>query len=161
MKIISFTKVSLSHGWLGNMAPFPVVHEGNSYRTTEALFQALRFDQETIRDLIRNEKSPMAAKMLAKRYRSQMVVVTQSPSDVDNMRMVLELKLLTHPQLRDLLSETADAMIIEDCSRRPRGSGLFWGAAFLGGEWRGANVLGKLWMDIRDSAYLDRSGTRS
>ena len=26
--VIAFTKVALPYGWLGNMAPFPVKHEG-------------------------------------------------------------------------------------------------------------------------------------
>src|SRR5262249_49560871 len=64
-RVIAFTKVDLPYGWLGNMAPFPVMHDGRGYRTTEALFQALRFDQEPIREAIRGEKSPMAAKMRA------------------------------------------------------------------------------------------------
>ncbi|MBV8189073.1 MAG: NADAR family protein [Alphaproteobacteria bacterium] len=149
--LVRFTKVSLPYGWLGNMAPFPVAHEGKTYRTTEALFQALRFDQETIRDSIRNEKSPMAAKMRAKTFRSQMVVAPQGEQDVANMDMVLRLKLHSHPRLQAMLAETGDARIIEDCSRRPRGSGLFWGAALVDNEWRGENVLGKLWMAIRDS----------
>jgi hypothetical protein len=50
MHTIAFTKVALSFGWLGNMAPYPIVYEAKLYRTTEALFQALRFDDETIRD---------------------------------------------------------------------------------------------------------------
>jgi len=140
------------------MAPFAVVHDGKTYRTTEALFQALRFEQETIREAIRNERSPMAAKVLARRHRNQMVIAPQSTQDVDNMGMVLQLKLRAHPQLQKLLRETGDALIIEDCSRRPQGSGLFWGAALIDGEWQGANVLGQLWMEIRERAG-DRNAT--
>jgi ribA/ribD-fused uncharacterized protein len=150
MSIIAFTKVTLPHGWLGNMAPFPIAHEGRIYRTTEALFQALRFDEDAIREAIRSERSPMAAKMRAKIQRDRMVVVPQSPQDVANMAMVLRLKLDTHPRLRAMLAETGDATLIEDCSKRAHGSGLFWGAALVDGEWQGANVLGKLWMEIRD-----------
>lgn len=36
---LTFTKVRLPHGWLGNMAPFSVVFDGKPWRTTEALFQ--------------------------------------------------------------------------------------------------------------------------
>jgi predicted NAD-dependent protein-ADP-ribosyltransferase YbiA (DUF1768 family) len=156
MKLFTFTKVSLPYGWFGNMAPFPVIHEGKLYRTTEAPFQALRFDQDTVRAAIRNEKSPMAAKMRAETYREQMVIVPQRAHDVDNVKMVLQLKLRSHPRLRTLLAGTGDATIIEDCSRRPRGSGLFWGAALINGEWQGANVLGKLWMEIGDHGEGDR-----
>lgn len=147
---IAFTKVNLPYGWLGNMAPFPVVHEAKTYRTTEALFQALRFANEDIREAIRTEKSPMAAKMRAKKYRGEMVVVPQSAEDVANMKSVLRLKLQTHARLWKLLVATGDALIVEDCSKRPRGSGLFWGAALIDGHWQGTNTLGTLWMSIRD-----------
>ena len=40
MNEIWFTKVDLPYGWLGNMAPYPVLHDGCRWLTTEALFQA-------------------------------------------------------------------------------------------------------------------------
>ena len=42
MNEIWFTKVNLPYGWLGNMAPYPVLHDGCRWLTTEALFQAMR-----------------------------------------------------------------------------------------------------------------------
>ena len=95
--IIAFTKVALPFGWLGNMAPYPVTYGGKAWRTTEALFQALRFEDESIRESIRQEKSPMAVKFIAKRHQSKMVVEPRSPADLDNMRLVLRLKLQAHP----------------------------------------------------------------
>jgi len=65
--IISFTTVKGSYGWLGNMAPFPLVHQGVRYRTPEALFQCLRFDgAPEIQEKIRAQASPMAAKWTAR-----------------------------------------------------------------------------------------------
>lgn len=148
-KIISFTKVDLPYGWLGNMAPYPVAYEDLTYRTTEALFQALRFDDPAIREQIRAEKSPMAAKMRAKKHAAARVVAPLGAQDLDNMRLVLALKLSFHPPLRRQLLDTGEAQIVEDCSKRPRGSGLFWGAALIAGAWKGDNMLGKLWMALR------------
>jgi predicted NAD-dependent protein-ADP-ribosyltransferase YbiA (DUF1768 family) len=82
MNVIAFTKVNLPHGWLGNMAPVSVTHQAKTYRTSEALFQALRFHDEEIREAIRGEKSPMAAKMRARRYRDQIAMAPQSVADV-------------------------------------------------------------------------------
>lgn len=151
MKTIAFTKVRLPYGWMGNMAPFPVSYDDKTFRTTEALFQALRFDDTAIHEIIRAEKSAMAAKMQAKNRQDKMVIVPQSTADVDNMRMVLRLKLSTHPALREELLATGDAVIVEDCTRRPHGSGLFWGAALIDNAWTGENVLGTLWMELRDA----------
>jgi ribA/ribD-fused uncharacterized protein len=149
MNVIAFTKVKLPYGWLGNMAPFAVVHKDLKYRTTEALFQSVRFSDSAIREEIRKQGSPMAAKMIAKKNRSHMAVTPQSQQDLDNMMMVLRLKIEQHPQLLAWLLATQDAIIVEDCSKRQHGSGLFWGAALVDGEWRGANNLGKLWMQLR------------
>lgn len=151
MNEISFTKVKLPFGWLGNMAPYPNIVDGHTWPTSEALFQALRFSDDQIRQDIRTQKSPMAAKMVAKRNREQMVVAPQSDQDLANMRRVLRLKVEQHPSLRVALLDTGDARIIEDCTARPRGSGLFWGAAKTPqGWWNGENWLGKLWEELRE-----------
>ena len=107
-------------------------------------------------EAIREEKSPMAAKFVAKRYKTKMVVEPLSDDDVENMRVCLKLKLDQHPDLRDRLLATGDAEIIEDCSKRKRGSGLFWGAALEDGVWEGTNMLGKLWMELRDEVQCSQ-----
>lgn len=153
MNTIAFTKVSLPYGWLGNMAPFAVTYEGVEWRTTEALFQALRFDaNDPVRELIRAEKSPMAAKMLAKKHAARRVVVPLTREDVDIMAMVLRLKVEQHPSLKQDLLATGDAILVEDVTKRPGGTGLFWGAALRSdGTWEGGNALGQLWMELRES----------
>lgn len=149
--VIAFTKVKLPYGWLGNMSPFPIEHEGKVWRTTEALFQALRFDDEEIRELIREQKSPMAAKMMAKKHKDRMKVTPLSDDDYLNMMMCIILKIKHHPELIDELIATGDALIVEDVtSRGTRGSNLYWGALLNDeGEWIGENKLGKAWMHLR------------
>ena len=133
----------------GNMATFPIEFNGVVWLTSEALFQAMRFDDEKIKQEIRNEKSPMGAKMKAKKYQASMVVEPTSEKDIDNMRLCLKLKIEQHPELKQKLIDSGDTFIVEDCTRRQRGSGLFWGAALVDGEWKGQNQLGKLWMELR------------
>lgn len=162
---ISFTKVALEDGWMGNMSPHPIVYEGVTWKTAEALFQALRFDGQTevgqqIREAIRTEKSPMGAKMVAKKQVNARVVEPLSNQDKDNMRMVLRLKFDQHPELQKKLRQTAQFSIYEDCSaRRPSPWGaikvinpdhdpersLSW--AF---KWQGMNLLGTMLMELRD-----------
>jgi predicted NAD-dependent protein-ADP-ribosyltransferase YbiA (DUF1768 family) len=150
-KVIAFTKVSLPYGWLGNMSPFPIEYDGKMWRTTEALFQALRFNDDSIRELIREQKSPMAAKMIAKKNRELMSIVPLSEEDYLNMMMCLILKLKYHPALIDELVATGKSTIIEDVTLRGnRGSNLYWGALLNSkGEWIGENNLGKAWMHLR------------
>lgn len=150
MKTISFTKVDLPFGWLGNMSPYPIEYDGKTWRTSEALFQALRFGSEEIREMIRAEKSPMGAKMKAKKYREDMSIKPLSEEDIKNMQMCIRLKLEQHPDLQVQLASTQDKQIVEDVTSRPRGSGLFWGAMKTDSGWEGKNVLGKIWMEIRE-----------
>jgi len=147
--MILIRKVKDENGWLGNMSPHPVSHDGKTYRTAEALFQSLRFDADEITESIREQKSPMAAKMKAKKQRDRMLVEPMSEADLDNMRLVLRLKILQHPALRIELLATGDQEIVEDCTRRPNRSGLFWRAAEANSQWIGENWLGRLWMEIR------------
>lgn len=149
--VIAFTKVALPYGWLGNMAPFPIRYGGMEWRTSEALFQAMRFAyDDPIREKIREEKSPMGAKFTAKANSDSMVVVPLSRLDVANMRRVLRMKLEQHPELVKRLLETGDSPIIEDVTSRKRaGNHRFWGAALEDGKWIGENTLGKLWMELR------------
>lgn len=155
---VAFTKVKLPNGWLGNMAAFPLTYEGVEWRTPEALFQALRFSDTRIREEIRLERSPMGAKMVAKRHASEMTVVPTSGADLDLMEKVLRLKLEQHPQLIQDLLATGDEVIIEDVSGRPSGGRhVFWGMSQATGEWVGENALGKIWMKLREELKHGRS----
>ena len=153
---IAFTKVRLPYGWLGNMSPHPVCFNGVEWRTTEALFQALRLPLgHPGQELIRAEKSPMGAKMKAKTMVDQFIVEPKSQTDCFNMMACLGLKLTHNPELIEELRNTGDAHLIEDCSARPHGSGLYWGAARCpDGTWVGHNVLGELWMIQRDRVRM-------
>lgn len=119
-------KVAEPFGWLGNMSPYPIACNDLLFKTSEALFQALRYADIKIIEEIRQQKSPMSAKMVAKKYKSSMIVEPSSEEDLGNMRLCLRLKLEQHPSLVDLLLATDD-FIVEDCTKRQRGSGLFWG----------------------------------
>lgn len=147
MKTIPFTKVAMPYGWLGNMSPHPIKYDGKTWRTAEALFQALRFADEQDREAIRSQTSPMAAKLVAKRRKLNMAVIPGSDQDIENMRLVLRLKVEQHPSLRQQLIETGDAEIVEDCTNR-RAS--IWGAKYCQGRWDGRNLLGLLWMELRN-----------
>ncbi len=162
MEVIAFTKVALPYGWLGNMSPHPIEYAGKKYRTAESLFQCLRFGSENdaIKEEIRAAKSPIAAKMVAKKYAAQMTVEPMSVIDCRLMEVVIKEKLAQHPDLLTQLLATGDATIIEDVtSRGAGGRHRFWGAAKVGDEWVGENTLGKLWMEIRGEKRLVENPT--
>lgn len=150
MNVIAFTKAKLPYGWMGNMTRYPIKFGDIIYPSAEALFQALRFSDNEIREIIRSEKNPMSAKERAKENAKSMTVKPLSEKDVSNMRLCISLKVSQHPNLINELLDTGDATIIEDVTKRGNvGSNLFWGAMLVNDEWIGENILGKIWMDLR------------
>jgi len=143
-------RVRETWGHLGNMAPYPLLLEDVEWRTSEHAFQALRCPRGPVWDLINAEKSPMAAKMVAKAHADLRVVIPMSPEDLVLMERVLRAKLAQHVNIRELLRETGDRHIVEDCTSRPHGTGLFWGARRTDQGWEGKNWLGVKWMEIRN-----------
>ncbi len=142
-----FRKTNEPFGGLSNMAGgYPLVVNGVKIRTSEALYQACRFPHlPDLQAQIIGERSPMAAKMRGKPFRSQ------SRPDWDAvrvsvMRWSLRVKILQHwSNFAGLLLETGDRPIVEH-SRRDR----YWGAVALNDEeLEGQNVLGRLLMELR------------
>ncbi len=150
MANISFTKVDLPYGWLGNMSPSIITWNGKTWRTCEAVFQSMRFSNPEIQELIRLEKSPMSCKMKSKKYKSEMKVEPMSKQDVQNMKTCLLLKFSQNPVLLQKLLLTKDHVLIEDIGSRKGERHLFWGMRRKGDQWEGKNTLGKLLMEVRD-----------
>jgi ribA/ribD-fused uncharacterized protein len=137
-------------GDLGNMSAQEVKYRGMDFKTSEHLFQWLRFEgHPKVQQKIFHRKSPMTVKMTAKSFRH---LLDKPDSDVDLkiMRRCLRLKMDQHEEIKNLLQSTGHKMIVEDCSARPRGDSFYWGLANINGQWVGENWLGKLWMELRE-----------
>ncbi len=161
MSEIAFTKVDLPYGWLGNMSPHIVKYQNQWYKTAEALFQCMRYEGfPEVQQEIRDQKSPMSAKMAAKKHKKLIAGKSskedEERKDLERMRECLLLKLSAHPDLKRRLLGTKDEVIIEDCTKRKGGSGMFWGMAKMeDGKWVGRNELGKLWMAVREELVTE------
>jgi predicted NAD-dependent protein-ADP-ribosyltransferase YbiA (DUF1768 family) len=79
--------------------------------------------------------------------------------DIQWMRECLWLKIRRYADHMRKLKASHPHRIVEDCTKRPRGSGMFWGAALIDGEWVGRNVLGELWMEIREELLREEGGS--
>lgn len=153
--VIEFTKVDLPWGWLGNMFASPIKYKGKEWKTSEALFQALRFEDEEIRELIRGEKSPMGAKMKAKGNKNKMLIEPMSEKDIENMKMVVRLKFDQNPVLKSKLKVSGEHVIVENIGERNGARHLFWGMKKINGEWVGNNMMGKILMELREEFKMD------
>lgn len=143
-----FLKTAERYGGLSNMAGgYPLEVNGHRILTSEALYQACRFPHlPDVQRLIIDQKSPMAAKMKSKPYRSQS---RQDWNDINVtvMRWCLHVKLAQHwDRFGDLLRSTDDQPIVEESRRDP-----FWGARPMDDETLvGRNVLGILLTRLRE-----------
>jgi predicted NAD-dependent protein-ADP-ribosyltransferase YbiA (DUF1768 family) len=153
--VISFSKVNLPNGWMANMAPYPLLYEGKWYRSSEELFQCLRFEgHPSVQEEIRKHQSPSAFRRKAKT--EEALVIRGQPlsreEDIRRMRLCLLLKLERYPKLKTLLLNTGRKRIVEETTARPSQPALFWGARWNPhtGAWEGNNALGELWMNLRN-----------
>lgn len=138
---IEFYRTGERFGGFSNFSRHPVRVQGVLWPTSEALFQAAKFpDDPAYRERIRTASSPSAAAALG---RSRSVPLRSDWDDLrlDVMRWVLRLKFEQHPDLRELLLATGDALLVE---HTPRDS--FWGD---GGDGSGENWLGRLLVELR------------
>ena len=154
---VRFTKVALSWGFLGNMAAYPIIFNAKSWKTVEAAFQASRFpDRLDIQEMIREEKSPMGAKMKAKKFKKFMSVVPMSAEDQGNLFECVKIKFETHADIARKLKNTIknNCRIIEDSSSRKGSRHQFWGSRLIHDDgvnyWEGDNVMGEILMRVRN-----------
>lgn len=158
---ILIRKVADETGWLSCMSPHPVTKDNFVYKTCEALFQTERFTgHPEIQKIIRDEKSPMGAKMKARKNKNLLnrgEKWDEAPQDLELMKECFKLKLEQHPELKDKLIATGNAKIIEDCTSHDRESARFWGMVYKEGKWQGENKLGQIWMDLRGEIVQERN----
>lgn len=152
-EVVWFWKTTDTFGGLSNMARgFPMVVGGHPIASVEALYQALRFPHSPT---IQGEILAASNAWLAKR--AAQVHAQESRSDwrrvrVAIMRWCLKLKLGHSPtRFGALLDRTGVVPIVERSSRD-----TFWGAvAQPDGRLVGANVLGRLLMELRELCRRD------
>ncbi len=153
--MITYNKVNEENGWLSNMSAHSINYENKIWRTAEALFQAMRFNDETIKEIIRNEKSPMGAKMKSKKHKNSYAIELRSAEDIENMKLCVKLKLEQHPDLKRRLLATGDNEIVEDIGKRNAPNHLFWGKRNTNNGWIGTNTMGKIWMEFREQLKIE------
>ncbi|WP_251030938.1 NADAR family protein [Exiguobacterium sp. s196] len=147
-KVIVFKKTKEDYGGLSNMASgYPIVVENVSFLTSEALYQAMRFpDFPEIQKQIIEQKSPMTAKMISKKYKNK----TRDDWDevrIMVMRWCIRVKLIHNwDKFGCLLLSTRNNIIVEESHKD-----LFWGAVPDENNLLiGTNALGRLIMELRE-----------
>ncbi|GJE95792.1 NADAR family protein [Phanerochaete sordida] len=126
-----------------NFSPHAIEFEGKIYPSSEHLFQAHKFlgTRPDIAERVRAAPSPRAALEEATRQRAH-VRPGWRQVNIASMDTVLALKFAQHADLRQLLLDTGNRVLVEDS---PVDS--FWGC---GADGKGRNELGKALMRLRD-----------
>ena len=138
-------------GEFSNFYPLPAPIPAGPwlFNSSEALYQAAKFAAAPdIQARIAAAPAPREAARIG-RDRALPADPAWSGQRVNVMRWVLRRKLETLPELiAPLLERTGDRAIVEISTRDP-----YWGAAPTtlpeGPVWHGSNVLGRLWMELR------------
>lgn len=138
---IYFYRAGDPYGCLSNFSAHPILMDGETWPTSEHYFQAQKFFDPDYRERIRLTSSPMIAARLG---RSRAVPIRPDWEEVkiEIMRKALWAKLQQHSDVRESLLSTGSAELVEHTK-----NDRFWAD---GGDGSGQNMLGKLWMEIRE-----------
>lgn len=141
MDAIRFYSTADEWGEFSNFAPYPIRLDGATWPTSEHYFQAQKFVDPAVLAKVRKARSPLEAARLG-RSRKEKLRRDWESVKVGVMRKAVTAKFQQHPELATLLLSTGSAKIVERTELDD-----FWGD---GGDGRGANMLGRILMQVRD-----------
>ncbi|BAU12952.1 hypothetical protein LEP3755_34880 [Leptolyngbya sp. NIES-3755] len=147
---INFYNLDKPYGYFSNFARYPIDINGKTWATSEHYFQAQKFPETPHEEEIRQAKSPRQAADMG-RDRSRPLRPDWEAVKDDVMREALYAKFTQHPDLKEKLLATDDAVLVEHTR-----NDSYWGD---GGDGSGRNMLGKLLMELRDRIRNEVAGT--
>jgi ribA/ribD-fused uncharacterized protein len=125
-----------------NFSAHAIEFRGKLYPTCEHAYQAAKCTDPQGQEAIRNARSPLEAKRLANETYKAARDPDWGNKKVAVVEEVLRAKLAQHLEAKEALRESGNEDIVEDSP-----TDYFWG---IGADGSGQNVLGKLWMKLRD-----------
>ena len=145
-------KVSEPWGIFGNFARTPIVIDEVMFKTSEQLFQLMKFkDKEPVLAVYNANNPKMTTKHWEKTHRrsdwGQMVV--------DAMKFCLTKKFEQSEDFRAELERSRGKFIVEDQTSFTKKTPDTWGVKQQGDNFVGPNLLGRLLMELRDNGKLD------
>lgn len=157
----AFLRVKEKYGKYSNFYAMPILVNDVLYRTSEALYQAARFPENPdIQKLIVDCKSPMAAKMVSKKYasltRTDWIDESGDGYRKAVMRWTLNTKLIRNlDEFSKALLESGKLPIVEISK-----NDAYWGAIpQSNGTLVGENNLGNMLTYLRDTLQFFSEST--
>ena len=126
---------------LSSYSKFGFQLDDAEWLSAEHYYQAMKFEDDAIRDEIRQATHPKDAAKLAKKYKKQ---IRKDWAKIKETVMTrgTYIKCRTHKEVSSVLLKTGDKKIVENSQ-----FDYYWGC---GRDGRGDNIYGNILMDIRD-----------
>ena len=141
MKTIHFYEPEDPYGFLSNFYPSPILLKGKMWPTSEHYYQAQKVPGTEIEEEMRMLGTPLEAFEMSRTPGFPQREDWYEVRD-DIMREAVYAKFTQHPDLKNQLLDTKDAVLVEHSFRDN-----YWGD---GGDGKGKNVLGKILMEVRE-----------
>ena len=149
---VAIRKVKEPWGIFGNFASTPIIINGVTFKTSELLFQLMKFKEAEPVLAVYNAKNP---KMIAKHWEKTHRREDWGRMIVDAMKFCLTQKYEQNEDFRKELVRSKDKYIVEDQTSFPKKTPDTWGVKQQGSDFIGPNLLGRLLMELRKNGKLD------
>lgn len=145
-------------GIFSNMAASPIVVGGIEFKSSEHLFQMMKFNDPEVVKLVwngitANNKKSGNIKMTAKSYEPARRRKDWGQMIVDAMKFCMVQKYEQCAEFRNELERSRGLYIVEK-QANPNKKADAWSAKLCGNEWVGPNLTGRLLMELRDNGTL-------
>lgn len=159
-KCIRIHRVSEQWGIFCNFAKTPLTVKGYTFKSSEQLFQLMKFkDVEVVRNILsgitRGGKKCHEVKKTVKSYEKEYRRDDWGSMIIDAMKFCLQTKYDQCEEFRNMLLESKGYFIVEDQTSFPKKSPDAWGVKLRDGKYVGPNLLGRLLMELRDCGRLE------
>ena len=152
---VAFGKADQEWGILGNFGHVTVTVDGVPFRTTERLFQVMKFTDPEARRAVYLEPNPWRAKRIEARHYEGTCGVRPDWGEiiVDALKFCLMTKYEQCSEFREELARTGTRFIVEKPA--PHKNTYSAGLTKNGKTWEGSNLMGRLLMELRDNGKLE------
>ena len=153
-------KVAEEWGVFSNFATTPIVIDGVCFKSSEHLFQMMKFQDATVvlnimNGVTNNGKRCYQIKKTVKSYEKAYRRADWGSMIVDAMKFCLVKKYEQSPEFREKLEASKGRFIVEDQTAMPKKRPDAWGVKLEGDDFVGPNLLGRLLMELRDQGTLE------
>jgi ribA/ribD-fused uncharacterized protein len=129
------------YGCFSNFAKYSFTLDNMLWQTVEHYYQASKYEGTPYLEIIQSASDPKDAYRLSKKY-SEHKRTDFKDVKLDYMKRGTLQKFIGNPDIRKILLDTGDEIIIENC-----GNDVFWGQDANG---IGENNMGKILMQVRE-----------